>query len=83
MKKIAQFCDFEIFMDSEFKGQPYVFLHYNEDNIDGQIDLTSGEVKGDFDKYLMPILVDWFENFKTELLQMWNDKNLYLLADWE
>ena len=60
-----------------------MFLYIIMKIIQIQIDLISEEVKGDFDKYLMPILVDWFKNFKTELLQMWNDKDLHLLADWE
>ena len=83
MKKIAEFCDFEVYMDSEFKGTPYIYVHYNEDDIDGQINLITKEIKGDFDKYLMPILADWFEHFETELLCMWNSKDLYLLPEWE
>ena len=31
--------DFEVYINSEFKGTPIIRVHYNEDDIDGEINL--------------------------------------------
>ena len=82
MEKIAEFCDFEVYINSEFKGTPIIKVHYNEDDIDGEINLLTEEIQGDFDQYIFPILEAWFQEFKEELISMWNNKETYILPEW-
>ena len=56
MKKIAEFCDVEIYMDEEFSGSPAVDVNYLDDDVQGSIDLEQGVIKGDFSKYVLPVI---------------------------
>lgn len=83
MIKIAEFNDFEIYMDDKFKGSPSIKIHYIEDDIDGNIDLCSGDLEGDFDQYIKPTLIEWFQCFHERLLEMWSSRNITPLPSWE
>ena len=83
MKKIAEFCDVEIYMDEEFSGRPSVDVNYLDDDVQGSIDLNSGIVRGDFSKYVAPVIVAWFEENKDLLRQMWEEKRIGLIPAWE
>lgn len=59
MKKIAEFCDIEVFMDEQFSGDPCVEINYLDDDVRGHIDLQSGRITGAFSKYVMPVIEAW------------------------
>ena len=48
----------------------------------GIINLLTEEIQGDFDQYIFPILEAWFQEFKEELISMWNNKETYILPEW-
>ena len=83
MVKIAESCDIEVFIDSDFVGEPTVVLNYIDDNVKGKIDINKGIIDGDFSKYVRPVIEDWFEDNKEQLLEMWNSRKKILLPAWE
>ena len=83
MKKIAEFCDVEIYMDEEFSGSPAVDVNYLDDDVQGSIDLEKGEIKGDFSKYVLPVIEAWLREHREMLLGMWKEKKIGLIPAWE
>ena len=81
--KIAEFCDIEIFIDSSFKGKPSIKINYIDDDIQGSIDLMTGQIKGDFSKYVVPVINAWYQDNKEQLTKMWNSKRAKTLPAWE
>jgi len=82
-KKIAEFCDVEVFMDENFNGAPSVDINYMDDDIYGRIDLTTGRISGDFSKYVLPVIEAWFREHKDILVSMWDNKRIELVPAWE
>jgi hypothetical protein len=83
MVKIAEFCDIEIFVDSEFEGAPSVDINYLDDNIQGSLNLNEGTIKGDFSKYVLPVIEAWYQEHKSQLIAMWNNKKVEMIPAWE
>ena len=83
MKKIAEFCDVEIYMDEEFSGSPAVDVNYLDDDVQGSIDLEKGEIKGDFSKDVFPVIEAWLGEHREMLLGMWKEKKIGLIPTWE
>ena len=83
MKKIAEFCDIEIYMDEEFSGSPAVDVNYLDDDVQGSIDLEKGEIKGDFSKNVFPVIEAWLGEHREMLLGMWKEKKIGLIPTWE
>lgn len=83
MKKIAEFCDVEIYMDEEFSGSPAVDVNYLDDDVQGSIDLERGVIKGDFSKYVLPVIEAWLKEHREMLLGMWKEKKIGLIPAWE
>ena len=83
MVKIAEFCDIEIFMDSKFEGIPSVDVNYLDDNVSGSIELKGGTIYGSFSKYVLPVIEAWYKEHKMQLLKMWQDKKVEMIAAWE
>lgn len=83
MKKIAEFCDVEIYMDEEFSGCPSVDVNYLDDDVQGSIDLEQGVIKGDFSKYVLPVIEAWLREHREMLLVMWREKKIGLIPAWE
>ena len=83
MKKIAEFCDVEIYMDEEFSGSPAVDVNYLDDDVQGSIDLEKGEIKGDFSKYVLPVIEAWLIEHREMLMEMWKAKKIGLIPAWE
>ncbi len=83
MVKIAEFCDIEIYMDSEFEGVPSVDINYLDDNIQGSLDLDKGIVRGGFSKYVIPVIDAWYKENKPQLIRMWNNKKVEIIPAWE
>ena len=83
MKKIAEFCDVEIYMDERFSGSPAVDVNYLDDDVQGSIDLEKGEIKGDFSKYVFPVIEAWLGEHREMLLGMWKEKKIGLIPAWE
>lgn len=82
-KKIAEFCDVEVFMDESFNGAPSVDINYMDDDVYGRIDLTTGRISGDFSKYVLPVIEAWFREHKDILVSMWDNKRIELVPAWE
>ena len=83
MKKIAEFCDVEIYMDERFSGSPAVDVNYLDDDVQGSIDLEKGEIKGDFSKNVFPVIEAWLGEHREMLLGMWKEKKIGLIPTWE
>ena len=83
MKKIAEFCDVEIYMDEEFSGSPAVDVNYLDDDVQGSIDLEQGVIEGDFSKYVLPVIEAWLREHREMLLGMWKEKKIGLIPAWE
>ena len=83
MKKIAEFCDVEIYMDERFSGSPAVDVNYLDDDVQGSIDLEKGEIKGDFSKDVFPVIEAWLGEHREMLLGMWKEKKIGLIPTWE
>ena len=83
MKKIAEFCDVEIYMDERFSGRPAVDVNYLDDDVQGSIDLEKGVIKGDFSKYVLPVIEAWLGEHREMLLGMWKEKKIGLIPTWE
>lgn len=83
MKKIAEFCDVEIYMDEEFSGSPAVDVNYLDDDVQGSIDLEQGVIKGDFSKYVLPVIEAWLIEHREMLMEMWKSKKIGLIPAWE
>ena len=83
MKKIAEFCDIEIYMDERFSGSPAVDVNYLDDDVQGSIDLEQGVIKGDFSKYVLPVIEAWLGEHREILLWMWKDKKIGFIPAWE
>ena len=83
MKKIAEFCDIEIYMDEEFSGSPAVEVNYLDDDVQGSIDLEQGVIKGDFSKYVLPVIEAWLKEHREMLMGMWKAKKISLIPAWE
>ena len=83
MKKIAEFCDVEVYIDSDFCGRPSVDLNYIDDDVQGRIDLERGAVEGDFSGYVLPVIEVWLNEHRERLLKMWETKTISLLPAWE
>lgn len=83
MKKIAEFCDVEIYMDEEFSGSPAVDVNYLDDDVQGSIDLEQGVIKGDFSKYVLPVIEAWLMEHREMLMEMWKAKKIGLIPAWE
>lgn len=82
MKKIADFCDIEVYIDPEFSGNPSIDLYYADDNIVGSADLRSGSIKGGFSKYVLPVISAWLADHRDALLNMWQTCQLETLPEW-
>ncbi|MBQ6589327.1 MAG: helix-turn-helix transcriptional regulator [Butyrivibrio sp.] len=83
MVKIAEFCDVEVFMDSEFEGAPSVDINYLDDNIQGSLRLSEGTITGSFSKYVLPVIEAWYKEHKSQLIAMWNNKKVEMIPAWE
>ena len=83
MKKIAEFCDVEIYMDEEFSGSPAVDVNYLDEDVQGSIDLEQGVIKGDFSKYVLPVIEAWLIEHREMLMEMWKAKKIGLIPAWE
>lgn len=83
MVKIAEFCDIEVFMDSEFDGNPTVDINYLDDNVQGSLQLQEGRIMGDFTKYVIPVISAWYEDHKSQLIKMWNNHKIEMIPTWE
>ena len=83
MVKIAEFCDIEIFVDSAFEGKPAVDINYLDDDVHGSLDLSKGKIKGDFSKYVIPVIEAWYRDNKEQLLNMWKSRKAEILPAWE
>ena len=83
MKKIAEFCDVETYMDEEFSGSPAVDVNYLDDDVQGSIDLEQGVIKGDFSKYVLPVIEAWLIEHREMLMEMWKSKKIGLIPAWE
>ncbi|MBQ3899797.1 MAG: helix-turn-helix transcriptional regulator [Lachnospiraceae bacterium] len=83
MVKIAEFCDIEVFMDSEFDGAPSVDINYLDDNVQGKIQLTEGTIFGDFSRYVVPVIEAWYREHKSLLVNMWTNKRIDMVPGWE
>ena len=83
MKKIAEFCDVEIYMDEEFSGSPAVDVNYLDDDVQGSIDLEQGVIKGDFSKYVLPVIEAWLMEHREMLMEMWKAKKIGLIPAWD
>ncbi|MBP5198829.1 MAG: helix-turn-helix transcriptional regulator [Lachnospiraceae bacterium] len=83
MKKIAEFCDIEVYMDSQFEGTPYIDINYLDDNVSGSMKLKEGTITGNFSKYVRPVIMAWYEEHKSLLLSMWKRKKIETIAAWE
>lgn len=83
MKKIAEFYDIEIFMDSQFEGTPSIDINYLDDNVAGRLDLNEGTIDGDFSKYVRPVITAWYDEHRSQLLSMWKKKKIKTIAAWE
>ena len=83
MVKIAEFCDIEVFMDSKFEGDPSVDINYLDDDVQGNLQLREGTIKGSFSKYIVPVITAWYEEHKKLLMNMWTDHRIEMIPDWE
>lgn len=83
MVKIAEFCDIEVFMDSEFDGDPTVEINYLDDNVQGSLQLQEGRIMGDFSKYVIPVISAWYEEHKSLLIKMWKNHKIEMIPAWE
>ena len=83
MVKIAEFCDIEVFMDSEFDGDPAVEINYLDDNVQGSLKLQEGRIMGDFSKYVIPVISAWYEEHKSLLIKMWKNHKIETIPAWE
>ena len=83
MVKITEFCNIEIFIDSDFEGDPSLVVNYLDDDVEGTIDICSGEIVGDFSKYVCPVIEEWLKDNKEQLLRMWNNKMIERIPEWE
>ena len=83
MVKIAEFCDIEVFMDSEFSGEPSVEINYLDDNVQGSLQLIEGTIRGKFSKYVMPVISAWYEEHKSLLIKMWTNHKIEIIPAWE
>ena len=83
MVKIAEFCDIEVFMDSEFGGEPSVEINYLDDNIQGSLQLIEGTIRGKFSKYVMPVILAWYDDHKSILIRMWTNHKIEMIPAWE
>lgn len=83
MKKIADFCDVEIYMDGNFEGKPSAYVNYLDDDEYGEIDLESGTITGNFSKYVLPVIEAWLKEHRDQLLLMWREHRLEALPAWE
>ncbi|MGN0316408.1 MAG: helix-turn-helix domain-containing protein [Lachnospira sp.] len=82
-QKIAEFFDIEVYMDSNFTGTPNIGINYLDDNVQGNIEIDSGIINGNFSKYVLPVLMEWFYEYRPMLKDMWNNKQIKLLPAWE
>lgn len=83
MVKIAEFCDIEMYIDSEFKGKPSLDINYLDDDVQGSIDLKKGTIKGNFSKYVIPVIEEWYLEHKSKLIQMWDSGKPELIEAWD
>ena len=82
MEKIAEFYDFEIYMDNSFNGEPKVTVNYIDEDVIGNIDIETGKVEGGFSKYVLPVLIEWYDEHRDLLLKMWNSHSIEILPAW-
>ena len=83
MVKIAEFCDIEVYTDSNFDGEPFVDIYYIDDDVRGSINILKDKVKGDFSRYVLPVIEAWYRDNKPQLVNMWNIKKVQPMAEWE
>ncbi|MBQ9862661.1 MAG: hypothetical protein IJM28_02010, partial [Lachnospiraceae bacterium] len=83
MVKIAEFFDIEVFMDSKFDGSPSVDINYLDDNIQGSIQLQEGTIRGEFSKYVVPVILAWYKEHKNMLIKMWTEHKIEMIPAWE
>lgn len=83
MHKIAEFCDIEVYMNDTFSGTPSVDINYLDDDVHGQIDLTTGKITGNFSKYVLPVIEAWLKEHIDHLLRMWQDHIIEILPAWD
>lgn len=84
MAKIAEFYGFEVFVDSTFPGEPHVIVNYVEDGLRGHYDITKNEFTDViFPKYLFDVVNDWMSDNMQLLKQMWTDRKIITVPNWE
>lgn len=83
LKKIAEFCDVEVYMDEDFCGDPSIEINYLDDDVSGRIDLNSGQVTGSFSKYVLPVIEAWLQDHREKLLSMWRENKIEAIPAWE
>ena len=80
---ITEFNDIEISLDQDFKNGPVASVYYKDDDVLGAINIITGEIEGNFSKYVLPVIKAWYEEFKKSLKEIWETRVLYRLPDWE
>lgn len=84
MTKIAEFYGFEVFVDSTFSGEPQVVVNYNEDGLEGHYDIINNKFTDIvFPKYLFDVINEWISDNIQLLKQMWADKKIITVPNWE
>ena len=53
-----------------------------EADVEGGINLPTGEIKGDFSKYVIPVISAWFVDNKDILISMWESRRIEVLPSW-
>ncbi|MCR5468281.1 MAG: helix-turn-helix domain-containing protein [Lachnospiraceae bacterium] len=83
MTKLAEFCNIEVYIDSTFEGEPFLDIYYADDDVMGNMNIATGELIGDFSKYVVPVIKAWFEDNKAVITKMWTDKKLEVIQESE
>jgi len=70
---------------SDFRCQTSASLDiiYLDEDIQGSIDLKKGTIKGDFSKYVVPVITEWYSDHRTRLIQMWDTRTPELIEAWD
>lgn len=84
MSEIARFYGFKVSVDSSFSVTPNVMFDYEDDDIEDIYDLEEEQFsKNIFPKYLRDVVQEWLADNLQSLKDMWANKEIVMLPDWE
>lgn len=83
--KVSEFYGCEVFCDLDFEDGAFFYFRYDDDKsvYHERINIENDVMEGDFNRYIILVLEEWYRENKAILLKIWQNKKLEDIPEWE